>query len=130
MDLHQGPLISERRYPRVDQELPLLFRVLLPEKEKEWISTETKILGGGGISVTSTLSFPVGTFLHAKLNYYARVIEFTGEIVWTENGIIDGILQNRYGISFTQISQDSLLAIHDIIDQFKCRPIQTGPRRA
>ncbi len=116
MQIDQEPLFSERRYPRTYQELPLLFRVLQPEKEKEWVSTKTKMLGGGGLSVISPLSMPVGTVLHGKLSYYAHVIEFSAEIVWAEPFSIGGASRTRYGLAFTQISQDSLLTIHDIIN--------------
>jgi hypothetical protein len=124
MQIDQEPHFSERRYPRAYQELPLLFRVLQPEKEKEWVSTKIKILGGGGLSLISPVSMPVGTVLHGKLSYYAHVIEFSAEIVWMEPFFIGEATRTRYGLTFTQISQDSLLTIHDIINKSQHRSIQ------
>lgn len=125
MNFNSPPVHSGRRYPRIYQELPFSFRVLGPEREKEWILTKTKMLGGGGMSVTSPVLLPIGTVLHGKLKYYARVIEFTAEIVWVENVLAGESSQARYGLSFSQISQEDLLSIHDIINTSKNRKIQT-----
>lgn len=84
----------------------------------------TKMIGGGGLSVVSPVSIPVGTFLHGKLSYFAHVVEFSAEIVWAEPFSIGESSRTRYGLSFTQISQESLLAIHDIINNSQHRPAQ------
>ena len=75
--------------------------------------------------MVSSLSIPVGTVLHGKLSYFAHVIEFSAEIVWAESFSIGEASRTRYGLTFTQISQDSLLTIHDIIDKSQSRPIKT-----
>ncbi|MBI1824199.1 MAG: PilZ domain-containing protein [Nitrospirae bacterium] len=124
METTQEPIETKRKYPRVRQELPFSFRVVHPESEENWVSTKTNILGGGGISVISPVLLPVGALLHAKINHYARVIEFTAEIVWAEEVLIGESIQSRCGLRFTQISQDSLLSIHDIINNSQSRPFQ------
>jgi hypothetical protein len=116
MEVAKESLETQRRFPRVCQELPLSFRQLNPGKNEKWVSTQTKMVGGGGFSVISPVSLPLGTLLHAKISHYAREIEFTAEIVWSEEVLIGEEIQAKCGLRFTQISQESLLSIHDIIN--------------
>jgi hypothetical protein len=121
MEVAKESLGTQRRFPRICQELPLSFRQLDPEKKEKWVSTRTKMLGGGGFSVISPVLLPLGTLLHAKISHYAREIEFTAEIVWAEEILIGEEIQAKCGLRFTQISQESLLLIHDIINNAQNR---------
>jgi hypothetical protein len=111
METETEPEATRRRFRRLPVELKTDLRVLLPEMDQERIHLHTCSLGGGGLMFTSPLHLKVGTLLQMRLFYYARQIEFSAEVVWTGKGA--GF---QCGVQFTQISQDDLLEIHQILE--------------
>lgn len=108
---------ARRKFPRVSREFPFSFRIVRPQKENEWHRSNTRFLGGGGISAILPVPLPVGTILHGKLALYASVIEFTAEVVWIDEVTRSDAGPSLFGLRFSQISQENLLAIQDMINR-------------
>ena len=119
-----GSIDYHRRYPRVNLELKVDFRVLLHENEKDRISLNTISLGGGGLMFLSPNKLPTGTRLEMRLYHYAHVIKFIAEVAWTEHLVGTETSDFKCGLEFVKISQDDLLHIHHILETHQ--NIQSG----
>ena len=126
MKIDQEPKFVERQFPRVSEELPFAFRLLQPDHERKWVTSKTEIVGGGGMAIVSPVDLPVGSIVHGRLSYFARQMEFSAEIVWGEQRTGNLGEGKRFGLRFVQISQDTLLSIHDIINRNPERSTQSA----
>jgi hypothetical protein len=116
METPTEPEATRRRFRRLPVELKTDLRVLLPEMDQKRIHLHTCSLGGGGVMFTSPVFLKVGTLLQMRLFYYAHQIEFSAEVVWSGKGAGRKEAGFQCGVQFTQISQEDLLEIHQILE--------------
>ena len=114
-----GSIEYDRRYPRVNLELKADFRILLPQNEKDRFELQTKSLGGGGLMFLSPVKLSSGTRVEIRLFYYAHVIQFIAEVVWTEQLVGTETADFKCGLEYVKISQDDLLNIHQILENHR-----------
>lgn len=115
MSTYQGSFIFTRRAPRVIAELPADFRILTPNNVIERYSLKIKSLSGGGISFLSPVPLTVGTEIEMTLYKLTVPITFTAEVTWTEK--VGDFQTERFkcGLKFTQISDEDLADIYQIV---------------
>ena len=118
MSTYQGSFIFTKRSPRVIAELPADFRILIPNNDMDRYSLKIKSLSGGGISFLSPVLLTVGTEIEMTLYKVTVPITFTAEVTWTEKLGDFQTERFKYGLKFTQISDEDLANIYQIVASY------------
>jgi uncharacterized membrane protein len=116
MSTTSGSIVYSRRHPRVNVELPADFRILLPNKDLDRHSQNIKSVSGGGLMFISPVPLTIGTRLEMTIYNFIVQINFIAEVIWIQKVLDAKPSQFKYGLMFSQISDENLVQISRILN--------------
>lgn len=115
MNQNAKNVVFQRKHLRVHTDLKARFSILFSGTRPKSLPTEVKMLGCGGLMLISSIPLVKGTRLEIELFHDRHKIPFTAEVVWTRNGLLAGTESLHCGLRFLNISQESILHVHQIL---------------
>ena len=104
---------SCRRFPRTEMVLRVNFKIAGKNMDRE--KAYTKILGGGGLMMTTSSPLSTGTKVEMNLYHDSFVIPFEAQVVWTEPAEKDENRRYKCGFQYITGSNSGLMHIQYLI---------------
>jgi hypothetical protein len=103
----------DRKFPRTEMVLKVDFRILGEKMKRE--QTFTKILGGGGLMMTTPSHLATGTKVEMNIYHDSFVIPFEAEVVWIDPAEETETSEYRCGFQYLTDSNNGLMHLQYLV---------------
>lgn len=114
-------LRAKRRFPRARLDRPALISLIEPDPYRDKVDqfTRTRVIGAGGCSFASQVSFGFGALTEVVIALGDHTVKADARVAWESERGADG---HHVGLEFLRISQQDRASIEALIAEAASRP--------